>query len=217
MDEEASEFITHNGSTIPVFNLLDDVVDGGIQDPEGLAAIHPERVQLALPSALPQEYLLRVGCTRLTDQELELRRGQAHDALQGIRLAIGQKSFQYTSTLRAADRKAVKTRARSAILNLSHEIAGHRRVYVLARAALITLGISALELERDFRELRNEDLHTSTAVVEPNARGISKKTLSWIWRIGQPTGDPGQGDDPALLSECEPSLRFSWTAAKLWG
>ena len=90
---------------------------------------HPERSKLALPSIFPTDYFQSRGLQTLRDQELALRRGQAHDALQAICLAIGQKSFQFTTNMRHVDPNASVTRPRAAIQTLGHTISAYRRVY----------------------------------------------------------------------------------------
>ena len=104
------------------------------RSPEG---IPPENLKLALPSSFTSDYLDSLGLHALRDKELQLRRGQANDALQAIRVLIGQKSFQFTSNMRNVDPAAAVTRPREAIHALGRTIASHCRVYARCRAAMI--------------------------------------------------------------------------------
>jgi len=45
------------------------------------------------------------------------------------------------------------------------------------------LGVNHETLNKVFWELKDDDLWTSTAIMEPNARGQQKKELSWIWQM----------------------------------
>ena len=63
---------------------------------------------------------------------------------------------------------------------------------------MIQLGASP-ELLKQYQELKNGDLQTSTVVEEPNARGQRDKELSWIWKV------PGfvLGSEESFTHECK--------------
>lgn len=90
------------------------------RSPEGTLL---ERLKLALPSSFPSDYLDSLSLHALRDKELQLRRGQANDALQAICVLIGQKSFQFTSNMRNVDPAAAVTRPCEAIHALGQTIA----------------------------------------------------------------------------------------------
>ena len=50
---------------------------------------------ISMPSSLKQDDLQRLGLDILAAQELELRKGQASDCLQSLRMALGHKSVLY--------------------------------------------------------------------------------------------------------------------------
>jgi hypothetical protein len=173
-----------------------DIVDDGTEIPEapfafsfplpGLLTItvqDPEEKAVFLPSTIGRETCAKVGLQGLVEKEIALREGQANDSLHAIRLAIGEKSFRFRKQLRLATRKKKKTRSWDAIHAVSKKLQHHRLVYRQAREALRRLGMSQEKLDSEYQELRDEDLQTSTAVMEPNARGQRKKELSWIWKI----------------------------------
>lgn len=162
----------------------------------------PEKMKLALPSTFQSNRTGNIGLHTLSVQELKLRRGQAHDELQAIRLLISQKSVQYTKGLRAADRRALKTRAQSALQKLTHDLTHHRRVYQKARLAMKALGIDPNDLLTTYRELEHSDLKTSTLATDPNAPGLSRVQLSWIWTVGEP-----DASSPDIVTACEYSVR----------
>ncbi|KAF8337253.1 hypothetical protein F5887DRAFT_890729 [Amanita rubescens] len=120
--------------------------------------------------------------------EFELRQRQACKHLQYLREAIAEKSFQYSHVIRIAPRKATKTRPRASIVKLNNTIASHSRTYSRCREALLRLGADERTLLK-FRELKKEDLKSSTALLQPNQPGSTSVKLSWIWQTGLSPGE----------------------------
>jgi len=58
----------------------------------------------------------------------------------------------------------------------------HRLIYWQACHILSRLGVPQETLETEFWELTDDDLQTSSAIMEPNMWGQRKKKLSWIWQ-----------------------------------
>ena len=54
-----------------------------------------ESMPLFLPSSIPVSELDRLGLTSLAKQELQLRKGQANDILEALRLALVHKSLLF--------------------------------------------------------------------------------------------------------------------------
>ena len=164
------------------------------RSPEG---IPPENLKLALPSSFTSDYLDSLGLHALRDKELQLRRGQANDALQAIRVLIGQKSFQFTSNMRNVDPAAAVTRPREAIHALGRTIAAHRRVYARCRVAMIVLQMLPDELGKTYQIILDSDIKTDTSIQEPNAPGSARQKLSWIF-----TSFQAQTNSSDFLEEC---------------
>ena len=59
-------------------------------------------------------------------------------------------------------------------------------------------------VKRTYKELSNDDMKTSTAEQESNARGQRNAELSWIWR----TEGMFTGDEDAYVIECEFEFMF---------
>jgi hypothetical protein len=55
----------------------------------------PEKMLLFLPSSVELTDLHRFGLMNLATQELKLRKGQANDALDKLRLALGHKALLF--------------------------------------------------------------------------------------------------------------------------
>jgi hypothetical protein len=117
---------------------------------------------------------------RHDDVELALRKNQARSHLHQLRELIAEKSFQYSDVLRKAPRKGVRTCARGTLKGINTQISFHCQVYSHCRTRLIQLGADELTLQA-LRELKQEDVKASTAVLKPNTPGSTALKLSWIW------------------------------------
>lgn len=129
--------------------------------------------------------------------ELTLREQQASRLLNSLRETIADKSFQHSHVLRVAPRKAVRSRARSVIIQLNSRISFYCRVYNKCRLAMVRLGANQ-EILSKFRVLLKGDVKSSTALLDPNKPGSSTLQLSWIW---QAESNVQQGSTQAL-QEC---------------
>ena len=65
------------------------------EDPNGWQTIAPEHMSIFMPSCLHSSDIQRLGLVTMASQELELRQGQANDALEGLRLALGHKTLLF--------------------------------------------------------------------------------------------------------------------------
>jgi hypothetical protein len=211
----ALDDIHHSGDDVDdgwIDNEWKDIADDGMEIPDApfsfsfpLTSIPTEMIQdterkvVLLPSTIGHDRCLKLGLQSLIQKEVALREGQANDSLQAIRLAIGEKSFRFRKQLRLAGSKKKKTRSWDGIHVVGKRLQHHRLVYRQARDALSRLGVPPETLQSEFRELTDDDLRTSTAVMEPNARGQRKAELSWIW---QQTGMKIT-NQTSLVNECE--------------
>lgn len=169
-----------------------------------------ERLAIPLPSSFG-----KVACkTRiqgLAAIELDLRIGQANDALRFLRIAIGQKSFNFRTKFRTGSANSgYKNRLRSYAEKhtLQMTIDQAAQVYTSARRALEVLGAPPDVLSK-FKVLNKADLSASTAVVDPNARGERNNGLPWIWHTQH-----NPGEDPAWMDECMLHLRYFFLCLK---
>lgn len=176
----------------------DDSEDELNDQPAAPVGTRPEFIILPLPSAIGKTRRHELGLASVSDMELSLRRGQANDALEAIRLAIGQKSFLYREGVRPKQRKQMQTRSRTVITSLSEQISRHCKVYSRSRTAMEELGMDALELAAIYRPIAKHDIRTSTTVRKPNEAGHSRDQLSWIW-----TAATDDSSDSNHLTECQ--------------
>jgi hypothetical protein len=168
----------------------DDEWENGNGTEEG--TIQPENISLQLPSTLGQDACAACGKKGLMEQEIELRTGQANDALSQIRAALGYKSFLFREKFRNAENYKIRTRSRTAITSVDQGIQQNVTAYSLAFRALTRLGSKGA-----FKPIKGADLKMNSNILQENRFGQSKVTLSWIWR----TGVVHQDEDDAFLQE----------------
>lgn len=63
----------------------------------------PEKEQITLPSALALGEIKRLSLKQIASIEFELHKGQVTDALDGICLALGEKSLCFRTEVRSAN------------------------------------------------------------------------------------------------------------------
>jgi hypothetical protein len=86
------------------------------------AETHP----LPLPSTFGFPQITVLGLGSLAKKELQLWEGQANGELQGIRMALGKKSFLFRKDLCLAHRKLKKGRAWGKVHKVSQQVQAHR-------------------------------------------------------------------------------------------
>lgn len=185
----------------------EDIADENHEDDEDpdedeALVLQPEELQLRMPSTVMSSIAdITPEFQRLVKQELDLRVGQANDALRKLRLAIGHKSLLFRTSVRKSKTNQTKTRAWSGVRGVEEKVKEHAACYRLARKALVSLGASADLLGR-YKELLDEDLRVSADIVEENRVYQRNDSLPWIWRLeGQ---DMADGDD--WMQECKMCL-----------
>lgn len=178
----------------------------------------PELMTIFMPSSLQPADLQRLGLEPLAEQEMELRQGQANDALEGLRLALGHKALLYRSQVRNIPPKWIRlaltllvqlrkarsnkqdTAARRDIKRAEDNVQRHFRAYRRARTALQRLK-APNEVINMYKPIFPDDLAVTADVVEENRIGQRSHTLAWFWHIRAPNGD--QRDE--WMEECESS------------
>lgn len=130
--------------------------------------------------------------------EVELRVGEANDALQAIRGEIGYKSYLFRKQIRPYKGKNQRTRGWDNVKRTDADLRIQVKIYRVAVAAL-----HALDADPDtiamFKPITDEDLATNTNIAEPNARGQSRVRLAWFWGLDV----AGDSDGNEHMQECE--------------
>ena len=122
--------------------------------------------------------------TNVSDIEIKFRITQAQTQLNQLRDLIADISFQFSHVIRGQIRKNIRTRSQKRVKSLHNQLTLHARIYTRARNHLVALNCGQSIL-RQFRELKREDLKSSTAILDPNRPGSTSLKLSWIWHSGQ--------------------------------
>ncbi|KAF4572398.1 hypothetical protein EYR36_006900 [Pleurotus pulmonarius] len=173
-------------------------------------APEPEMEQLFLPSHFTTTEREKYGLTPLADIERQLRKGQANDTVQLLRLDIstGQKLALFRKS-RANALVGVQRTTRNAqwMKKQKQDLAIHKATYTRARIAMIKLGMP--ENDNDFPPLHDEDLATPNPIERPILGDGTRKT-GWIWRAANVVDMPDtQKDDYE-----EDAKRVTWFRAK---
>jgi hypothetical protein len=148
--------------------------------------VQPEHIPLQLPSTQGRDACVASRRTGLMEQEIELRTGQANDALSQIRLGLNYKAYLWME-YKQTDNYKKKTRSSTALRAAEHNIQQHVAAYSLAFRALTSLDQQGL-----FKPIEKEDLCLNPNIVKQNRIGQSKVALSWIWRTGQLSKDESE-------------------------
>lgn len=152
-----------------------------------------EKLDLLLPSSWPGPRPPELLNAR--SKEIELRVGQADEALEGIRQEICHKSYIYRTNVRLAANKKARLRGYDAANAADRAMRHHVRIYKQARWALDALQAPPAAMDR-FQVLQDSDLQALKSIYEPNARGQSNIRIPWIWNL-----TPSAESDSEYLDE----------------
>ncbi|KAF9037245.1 hypothetical protein BJ165DRAFT_1532623 [Panaeolus papilionaceus] len=176
----------------------------------GSLDILPEAYPLCLPS-------LKNISGNHGDKEMQIRLQQADLQLDLIWELIVEKSMQYSHIIRNAKSKAITTRSRQKVNNISECLDFHCELYNRACSAMESLGLDKDAMEH-YHTLERKHLNSSTALLLPNAKKSTKinLTLSWIWRarVLARTGNLAAGSQVTEPIAVQEFLRVHWLRAQ---
>lgn len=165
------------------------------EDGEALS-IFPESVILPLPSNITSVKLLP-ALQPLISVERELRKGQANDALEGLRIGLANKSLLLLTDVNQSTSTKQSTRAWASVRNAQSQILLHARAYQRAWQALKSVGTPEDLLV--YQKLEEKDLVVVKDVTNAKRFGQGSDSLAWFWRVG-PHRDALTGE---WMEECE--------------
>lgn len=168
-----------------------------------------ERVRLGLPSSFSMVERTQMGLGRLGEIEIQLREGQANDALEALRAGLAEKSLRFRTEVKPAKGQKTATRAWDSIHRADKQIRIAVRSYRLARSAMEELG-AGRHLLNQYQEIKKKDLKMSRDIVEENRVGQRSSELAWFWRLDR-KWDTNRGQ---FLKECELSTQFTITKSR---
>lgn len=192
------------------------------EDPE--CEFDIESKMLPMPSSLAPGELQRLDLVDLGRREETLRRGQINDALEGLRLALGEKSLLFRKEIRNAKSQRTTTKAWDKVNKQDDAARKFRAEYNRARNALIRLGIDP-EYLSTIHDITEADMKMSGDIVEENRVGQRSDVLAWFWRLGNTPQTDDKIEDG--MQECkysflemlqnayvQPVYRVNWLRAK---
>jgi hypothetical protein len=182
----------------------EDVLDGFLDDEVGYEEEEddrgpselPETIILPLPSNIPSTKL-RPHLETLIATERELRKGQANDALEGLRIGLANKSILLQNEVNHSKSTKQSTRAWASVRNAQTQILQHARAYQRAWLALESIGTP--EDLVIYQKLEPKDLVVVKDISKAKRFGQGSDSLAWFWRIG-PSKDLLTGK---WMEECE--------------
>jgi len=164
-------------------------------------SVLPEVVVLPLPSNIisakfrpPLEHLMSI--------ERDLRKGQANDALEGLRIGLANKSLLLLTGVNQSTSTKQSTRAWASVRNAQSQILFHASAYQRAWQALKCVGTTEDLLK--YQKLEEKHLVVVKDVVMAKRFGQGNDRLAWFWHIG-PSEDALTGE---WMEECELNLLF---------
>lgn len=140
-----------------------------------------EREQLFLPSALPPALRNQTWFARMAKFEMELRKGQADDALANLRLALKYKDSLNRGRRKVAYGNKNSTRANVLLRRVADLVQSRADSYRRARASMIRLGLSAEDMS--YPGLLPKDVVLKRVYTDKEL-GEGTYTGSWIWNNG---------------------------------
>jgi hypothetical protein len=184
----------------PVEEALDEEF-GHEEDVEGQSVL-PETVVLPLPSKIIS-VKERKGLESLIVVERELRKGQANDSLEGIRIGLANKSLLLLTDVNQSKSTKQNTRAWSSVRNAQSQILIHSRCYQRAWNAIKAIGTQEdLDI---YKKLEPKHLVVVKDIASAKRFGQGSDRLAWFWRIG-PSEDALTGE---WMEECKLKLDIS--------
>lgn len=179
IDTPAEE--TVEAEDIDISDVPVEEQDFELQDEAEVPSIFPEDVPLPLPSKIIS-IRLKPHLTPLMLVERELRRGQANDALEGLRIGLSNKSLLFQTRVNQSVSTKQSTRAWADVRNAQTHILEHAHTYQRAWHALGYIG--APEDSSTYQKLEAKDLKTVNDITNAKRYGQGSDTLAWFWRIG---------------------------------
>jgi hypothetical protein len=150
-------------------------------DPVNLA--EPENERLMIPSQFSDAHRRSFGIQELAKVERSLREGQAHDALDKLRLAI--QTFNYNTKFKVDNVRGQRpnTRAQQFLSSLSKDKVGAADKYRRVRTALLALGLPEDDLS--LQPLLNDNCGVRMKIIQQRRGTQRGKILGIGWSEGQ--------------------------------
>ena len=143
----------------------------------------PERDQIMLPSSLAPGEIERLSIQPIAIVECELRKGQVTDALEGLRLALVEKSMCFRNEVRNADSQRTTQRSWANVHKIDSEAQKHRYHYEQSREALNRI-CSDADYLGTLHHITDDDMKLAGDLTDERRFGQRSDTLAWFWQMG---------------------------------
>lgn len=173
-----------------------DSTEDGVEGDESLDLA--ETTILCLPSSFSKQDISTAGLEWLASQEMELRKGQANDSLEALKMVLAHKALLLRHVVRNAKSSHTRTRAWDKVKLSGIELKKHARAYNRTRQAMVNLGVDDDSL-KFYQKITTRDLGVSGDIVEENRLGQRSETLAWFWRLGH----GHSSNDNVWMNECK--------------
>ncbi|KAG8913776.1 hypothetical protein FRC01_004391, partial [Tulasnella sp. 417] len=195
------------------------VVAPGLRETSLGRAQVPTSQELYLPSSFSPEQREAYGLIALAKQEAELRIGNAHDYLSGLRDALGLRSLLVQAKKTHVRGHTKTTRAEASITRagkiVKQKEAGYRRNW----KAMKLLGVKTTSGEPGYglQELEDNDIQDLQNFIESPQYDGDPAKLPWIWRSfsGSAPSTSSTSEVQRTIESWEKEvLRLTWTHAQ---
>jgi hypothetical protein len=160
----------------------DEDIPSDEEDEAEAESVLPESVVLPLPSNIISVNLgPSIDSMRTTEREL--RKGQANDTLEGIRIGLANKSLLLQTDVNQSKSTKQSTRAWASVRNAQTQILLHAHGYQRAWQALKYIG-TAEDLEI-YRKLEGKDLVVVKDITMAKRYGQGSDALAWFGVLDQ--------------------------------
>lgn len=153
----------------------------------------PESYKIPLPSCFAAHARTAVGLDEdFASLEYALREGQAHDALEAIRVAILSHNYSNKKRRDEAQGQYSATRAQQFLHDLTEAAKYQAKWYRRVRKSLIRLGMpddNGVLQRLEYNQLWAKD------VTKPRQLGDGRLPDPWFWRAGRPNNLPAEQEE----------------------
>jgi len=143
----------------------------------------PEKERITLPSALAPKEIECLSLESISMIEVELCKGQVTDALEGLRLALSEKSLCFRTEVGIANSQQTTHRAWDNVHRFDAEARACRATYKEVWAALQHLLINP-EYVVTLHDITDDNLKFAGDLTNEHRFGQQLDMLLWFWRFG---------------------------------
>ena len=186
---------SHRADRSPDMDLCDD--DEWVNNyPDGIIILESSLVPL--PSVLAPGEINHLALTSLAQVEIELWVGQVSEALDNLRLALGEKSLAFCTNVHNVHSQHTISRSWDNVHRYDEHAWLEKDQYQLAHTALQSLSDDE-EYLCSLWDITDDNLKVSSDLTDEQQFGQCSDVLPWFWGFS-PEGGLGQGSE--CLQEC---------------